>query len=595
MLRELAISNFALIDTLRLPLGAGFTVLTGETGAGKSIIIDALSALLGEATGAESIRAGESRARVEGLFDLAGQPALLATLAEAGLEAEDGLLLLARRLEEGRSFYYAGGHSATRALVRDLGACLIDIHGQHEHQSLLHEQSHLDFLDAFGGAGVAPVREGWEQAWSAFQSLREELARLRAAERDRAQRIDLLAFQVQELQEASLDPERDGALPAEHRRLAHAERLRETVDEVLQTLEGEYGEGRGAAESTATAAAALRSAAKFDDSLLPLTAELDTCETVLRETARSLRDYAAGLEFDPRRLAQAEERLALLDRLRRKYGETVEEIIAYHARAAEELGELQSLDSRRTALEAELESARAASGSAAEILSAARRKQATALEKAMLREIRRLGMEQGRFAVEFSREPASESGGTGVSPVSPADSDALPAADGKYYAASARGLDRVRFLLSANAGEPLRPLSAVASGGELSRLMLAFKSVCATAAPVPTLVFDEIDVGIGGLTAHAVAQKLAQVAASAQVLCVTHLPQIAALADQQIHVSKSVADGRTVITARQLTDEERITELARMMGAREDQEKALHHAEEMLTRAREEKAALRVK
>jgi DNA repair protein RecN (Recombination protein N) len=405
------------------------------------------------------------------------------------------------------------------------------------------------------------------------------------------------------LQEAALDPERDGALPAEHRRLAHAERLRETVDQVLQALEGEYGEGRGAGESTAAAAAALREAAKFDDALLPLTAELDTCATVLRETARSLRDYAAGLEFDPRRLAAAEERLALLDRLRRKYGDTVEAILAYHARAAQELADLQCLDSRRAALEVELEAARAAAGAAAETLSAARRKQATALEKAMLREIRLLGMDQGRFAVDFSREPSepplpsAQRAGEGAG----GEADALPAADGRIYLATPRGLDRVRFLLSANAGEPLRPLSAVASGGELSRLMLAFKSVCVSAAPVPTLVFDEIDVGIGGVTAHAVAQKLAQVAASAQVLCVTHLAQIAALADHQIHVSKSVQDGRTIITARTLTDEERISELARMMGARETQEKAaapaaaLRHAEEMLLRAREEKATLRAK
>lgn len=578
MLRELSITNFALVTNLRLPLGGGFTVLTGETGAGKSIIIDALNALLGEAAGAEMIRAGESRARVEGVFEVAGEGEVERALGEAGLEAEEGLLLLARRIEEGRSYYYVGGHAATRGQVRELGERLVDIHGQHEHQTLIHEQTHLDFLDAFGGGGLSPTRTAWQAAWEEFQRLQEELARLRAAERDRAQRIDLLAFQVQELEEAGLDLERDTALPAEHRRLAHAERLRDAVEEVLQSLEGEWGEGRGAAESTASAATALRAAAKFDESLLPLTEELATAETVLREVSRSLRDYAAGLEFDPRRLAQAEERLTLLDRLRRKYGETVEEILAYQERAAQELAELQSLDSRRTEIEAEVETARAAAGKAAEALSAARRKQAGTLEKAMVKEIRRLGMEQGQFGVEFEREP---------------DPAGLPAADGQRYAATARGIDRVRFLLSANAGEPLRPLSAVASGGELSRLMLAFKSVCATAGPVPTLVFDEIDVGIGGVTAHAIAEKLTQVATSAQVLCVTHLAQIASLADHQIHVSKAVQDGRTVITARELTDEERVAEIARMMGAREGQEKALHHAEEMLTRAREEKAALR--
>ncbi len=578
MLRELSIENFALIDRLHLTLGGGFTVLTGETGAGKSIIIDALNALLGEQAGAESIRAGESRARVEGVFDVSGREDVRAALEEAGVEAEEGLLLLARRIEEGRSYYYAGGHACTRGLVRELGERLVDIHGQHQHQTLIHEPTHLDFLDAFGGAALAPVRQAWEQAWDQLEQLREELHRLRAAERDRAQRLDLLAFQVQELEEAALDLERDTALPAEHRKLANAERLRETVEEVLQYLEGDWGAGQGAAESLAAASLALRSAVRLDESLLPLSEELAGVETVVREVGRSLRDYAAGLDSDPRHLARTEERLALLERLRRKYGETVEEMLAYQERAVEELAELQSLDSRRAEIEAEVESARMAAGQAAEALSAARRKQAGALEKAMVKEIKRLGMEQGRFAVEFERELAPEG---------------LPGAEGSRYAATVRGVDRVRFLLSANAGEPLRPLSAVASGGELSRLMLAFKSVCAPATAVSTLVFDEIDVGIGGVTAHAVGEKLAQVAGAAQVLCVTHLPQIASLAEHQIHVSKAVQDGRTVITARELSEEERVAELARMMGAREGQERALRHAEEMLNRARAEREGLR--
>lgn len=578
MLRELSIANFALVDSLRLSLGAGLTVLTGETGAGKSIIIDALNALLGEPVGSDSIRAGQSRARVEGLFEISGRAEVEAALAQAGVEGEEGLLLLARRIEEGRSYYYAGGQGATRGLVRELGAKLVDIHGQHEHQTLIHEQTHLDFLDAFGGVSLVNPRTVWDQAWSAYQARREELEGLRIAERDRAQRLDLLAYQVQELEEADLDPERDSALPEEHRRLAHAERLRETVEEVLEALEGENTAGRGAAEAAAAAGAALRAVARFDEALYPLADELAGAETILRETARSLRGYAAGLEFDPRRLVQAEERLALVDRLRRKYGDTVEEILVYQQRAAQELTELQSLDSRRAELEREVEAARVTAGQAAEALSAARRKQAKALEKAMAREIKRLGMEQGQFGVEFGRE---------------ADPEGLPADEGRRYAATARGVDRVRFLLSANAGEPLRPLSAVASGGELSRLMLAFKSVCAGAQAVPTLVFDEIDVGIGGVTAHAIAEKLAQVAASAQVLCVTHLPQIASLADHQIQVSKAVQEGRTVITARELTDDERVVEIARMMGAREGQEKALRHAEEMLARAREEREKLR--
>ncbi|HEY3398579.1 MAG TPA: DNA repair protein RecN [Armatimonadota bacterium] len=571
MLRELYIENFALVESLRLPLAAGFTALTGETGAGKSILIDALGALLGGPASAEYIRSGATAAWVEGLFDVAGRTDLEALLDEAGLEPEDGLLLIARKIEAGRSSYYVGGRTSTRTVVRSLGERLVDIHGQHEHQALIHEPSHLDFLDTFAGPTLQPVRLAWEQAWSCFRALQQERERLLAAERDRAQRLDLLSFQVQELEEAQLDLTADEALPAEHRRLAHAERLREIVEEALRNLEGDWGEGQGAAETTAAAQASLHEATRFDESLQPVIAELVTAETILREAARTLQGYASQLDFDPRRLAQAEERLTLLDRLRRKYGESLAEILAYGQRAEAELRDLQNLEDRRAQLDAELEKARAAAGAAAEALSQARQEQARALEAAMVAEMQPLGMEQGQFAVEFEREP---------------DPEGLPAADGKRYAASARGLDQVRFLLSANAGEPLRPLSAVASGGELSRLMLAFKSLCAPATAVPTIVFDEIDVGIGGVTAHAVAEKLASVALQAQVLCVTHLAQIASLADQQVAVNKVVSGERTVIAAETLTGEQRVAELARMMGAREDQETARRHAEEMLARAK---------
>ncbi|NLO73458.1 MAG: DNA repair protein RecN [candidate division WS1 bacterium] len=584
MLRELAVENFALIERLRLELGSGFTVLTGETGAGKSIIIDALGALLGEHVTGEAIRAGAGRARVEGVFDLSGHPQVRAALTAAALEDEDGVLLLARQITPERSQYYLNGRSATRTLVRQFGELLVDIHGQHEHQTLIHEASHLDFLDAFGQSGLGPKRAAYEEAWAHFHSLQQELADLRVAERDRGQRLDLLTFQAQEIAEARLDPAADGGLLAEHARLANAERLQEAVAEALAALEGEFGEQPGAAEALASANLALQAVLRFDADLEPLLGELQAAETVVREAARSLQGYAQALEFEPRKLAQVEERLALLDRLLRKYAtgpevspEQIQEILAFGQQAAEELAELEGLDLRLQEMEKALESAREQAGQAAEALSAARQKAARKLEQALVAEIRRLGMEQGAFAVEFQRRP---------------DPEGLPDASGQRQAADARGFDQVRFLLSANAGEPLRPLSAVASGGELSRLMLALKSLCA-AGTVPTLVFDEIDVGIGGVTAHAVGAKLKRLAQTAQVLCVTHLPQIASTADHQVLVSKALqgeagAEQRTIISARSLAEGERAPELARMMGAAQDQEQALRHAEEMLRQAAED-------
>ncbi len=578
MLRELSIENFALIERLRLETKGGLTVLTGETGAGKSIIVEALSALLGVHTTAEAIRSRAERARVEGVFDLSDQPEIQGILQEAGLADDEDLLILARQIATDRSHYYVNGHAATRTLVRKLGEHLVDLHGQHQHQTLLHKQSHLEFLDTFGSEKIAPARAAYRQAWEEFQRLQEELTRLREAERDRAQRMDLLNFQVQEIADANLSPQTDEALPAEHRRLAHAERLQQAAAEVLAALESDLGEGQGAAEATAAATEALRAVAKFDDLLLPLIEELQSAEIILREVARSLHGYVDGLEFDPRHLAQVEARLQLLDRLQRKYGESVEAILAYHEQAVRELVELEQLDLRLQEIEGELEQACTVAGKAAERLSAARRQQAKALEKAMIAAISKLGMEQGQFAVAIERQP---------------DPSGLIGEHGARYAATVRGLDQVHFLLSANVGEPLRPLSQVASGGELSRLMLAFTSVCAQATAVPTLIFDEIDVGIGGVTAHAVAEKLAQVAQEAQVLCVTHLPQIASRADQHICVSKTTEGQRTVITAWPLAEEERVPELARMFGADTDHEQALRHAEEMLAEAREERKPLR--
>ena len=569
MLREILVNNFALIEELRLQFGAGLTALTGETGAGKSIIIGALNAVLGERIGADVIRTGEHAAQVEAIFDISSVPPALEAMHEAGLADDaDGLLVLSREIASGRSQYRVNRRAATLALVQSLGKHLVDIHGQHEHQALIHEENHLQFLDAYGGPEHIALVHQYRDLYTRFWRTGVELADLAADERAVAQTLDLLTFQVDEIDAAETHIGEDDELLGERARLANAEKLQGGVAAALAALDAD--DGGCATDALQRARHELTALAAVDAGLSGVLADVETALYTAQEAAHALAGYAESVEHNPARLETVEARLDLLTRLKRKYGESIEAVLAHRDHAAARIAGIDNADERRAQLQADLEHLRIEAGAAAESLSEARARLAEMLARKIEAEVANLGMPAARFAVDLQRV---------------ADEDGLICNDGLRCRADRRGIDDCRFMLSANAGEDLRPLRNVASGGELSRLMLAFKSICSRGAEIPTIIFDEVDAGIGGVTAHAVGDKLKALAGGAQVLCVTHLPQIARLADQQLRVTKRVKDGRTTVGVEDLTGDARVQDIARMLGGTDGDAKALEHARELLSTA----------
>ncbi len=577
MLLELSISNYAVIESLHLEFGPGLCVLTGETGAGKSIIIGALSSVLGERASSDSVRGGAEQARIEATFDVAGNPRALAALAEVGAEPEeDALLVLARAVSAGgRSRCWINGRPAALSALRRLGDQLVDIHGQHEHQALIREETHVEFLDGFGGAGHLQVRSAYEALYREVQQTRGELESLRLDERQKAQRLDLLRFQVAEIDEARLSAAEEAELLADRRRLANAEKLHALAASARGYLSAGESEGLGAQEALAAAEQEVAQLVALDGEVGPLREQLTGASAAVQEAARDLAAYLAKVESDPARLEQVEARLDEYSRLKRKYGDTVEDVLALRDRAAGELSDIESSEERVRELEQRLADQKRRAGEAGEALSTARGRLARKLVRTVEAELVTLGMPKAEFRVDCERTP---------------DPEGLPAADGSATAATETGLDQVRFLFSANPGEEPRPLAKVASGGELSRLMLVFKSICSRVGEIPTLIFDEIDAGIGADTGIAVGQRLAEVSRRAQVLCVTHLPQIARMSDLHLRVDKRAQRGRTVVTVRPLAGEERVGEIARMLGGTEAAESAAEHAVQLLASAAKQKA-----
>lgn len=570
MLIELSIKSFALIDDLTVSLQAGLSVLTGETGAGKSIIIDALSAALGERVSVEMIRSGAPAATVDAVFEASDSARALAVAREAGLvEGDDHLLVLSRQIAPGRSQCRVNGRPVTLGVLQDISRHLVDVHGQHEHQALIHEENHLEFLDNYGGDKLLELRRQYESAYRELRQAAERLQTLRNQSRDRAQRLDILRFQVAEIAEAEIQPDEEETLGAERKRLNSVEKLRDLAEEARSLLAGP-DDGIGATAALQEVSEKLGRLAEIDRSLAANAEELRSAASAAGDAEHVLHAYLADLESDPRRLEQIEERLELLSRLKRKYGDTIADVLSYERRAEQELSDIENFEEQEASLTAAAEKSRKVAGATGWELSAARTALASKLTKAVTANIKTLGMPAARFAVEVAVEE---------------EPDGLPAPDGALLSASSRGLDNVRFLFCANTGEELRPLAKVASGGELSRIMLAFKSLCSRGTEIPTIIFDEIDTGIGGQTAHQVGEKLADLAHHAQVLCVTHLPQIAGLAHHHLHVEKVVTAGRTTVALQCLPQAERVEELARMFGASENDPAARLHAEQVLKEA----------
>lgn len=555
MLLQLSIRDIALIDRLTLSFGPGLTVLTGETGAGKSIIVGSLDFVLGGKADRDRIAGGAERGRVEALFDISALPRVQSALAEMGLETEDGLLPVCREiLQSGRSVCRVAGEVVTVAQLRAVMAPLLDLHGQHAHQSLLDPAKHLQFLDALGDAEHRAAVERVRALYGEWSAIARTLREIETNDRERARREDMLRFQLEELDGAKLRAGEEDELTRQRALMRNAEKIRSGLEEAYGALSGdETGELPGALDALQQAAKALGGLSKYDGRFEALSVQLNDAMYAAESVAGELDGLREECGVDPRRLEQVESRLDQLDRLRRKYGATTVEMIAFRERVRAELDSTASSEEKREALKKQEKAAKAAFMKEAQALSEARRALAKACEGRVAAQLAALEMKSAVFEAAFSE-------------------DAAPSAD---------GLDAVEFRLSANRGEPPRPLQKAASGGELSRVMLALKCVEAENDGVPTLVFDEIDTGVGGATGVAIAEKLREVGAKRQVLCVTHLPQIAAAARTQFWVEKSVRDGRTHTDARELDTDGRVEAVAQMLGGGET---ARAHARAMIER-----------
>lgn len=569
MLTELSIENFALVDRQRLPFGPGLNILTGETGAGKSILLDALGLVLGERAGAEMVRHGADRARVEAVFSVdegASGARLRETLEHGGVDADEGVLILSRDLSaSGKSSVRINGRPATVGMLKSIGDALVDIHGQHEHQSLLAVERHADILDAWCGTETLALKAAVAEAWAELQAVAKELAGLKQDARERARNLDLLSFQRDEIDAAAPKPGEDDELTAERLRLASAEKLHAAASgayvalhgggSVATSARGGGNESGGALDGLTTAVAEIEHAARLDERLAPLLESLQNALYAGEEAARDVRNYRDEIEFNPDRLEQIETRLDTLRTLKRKYGDTLDEVLRYQGEISQRLEVLENADERIAELETLIQTRQAELDARAARLTAARKKAAGPFAEAIMRELGDLAMTATRFAVAVEARPAT-----------------------------AKGADHVEFLLSPNPGEPLKPLAKIASGGEISRVMLAMKSVLARIVAVPTLVFDEVDSGIGGRTGSVLGEKLARLGESAQVLCITHLPQIAARGASHLYIEKQVHGERTVVQVAPLDGDARVGEIARMLGGG-GTVTVLQHAREMLSQA----------
>ena len=551
MLVNLRIRDFAIIAELELSLAGGFVVFTGETGAGKSIIVDAVQLVLGGRADATAVREGADTALVEGTFALQGPSgqAAEAFLEREGLRDDPGLVVLGREVRrEGRSTARVNGRTVSLALLRDIGELLVDVHGQSEHLSLLRVREHLALLDRY--AEDESQRQAFAAEFRLLVKVRQELEMLRQGERDAARRAEMLAFAIQEIEAAKVRPGERAALQEERVRLANAERLAELATQAVTALD-EGGEPRPAAmELVGQAVHAAGELGKLDPSLANLAGELQGVEEQMAEAARRLRRYRDSLEFNPRRLEQVEQRIGVLHDLERKYGEGEEAVLAYLDRSRQERESIAGAGERIAALAADEAARLERLGRLGAELSRARREAAEKLSRGIESELKDLHMAQARFAVDLHWD----------------DEPTGAPADGRRVAFTRTGLDQAEFLVAPNPGEGLKPLAKIASGGETSRLMLGLKGVLARADQTPTLIFDEIDQGIGGRVGGVVGEKLWRLARNHQVLCITHLPQLAAYGDQHFRVEKVQRGGRTFTTVGPLTPVERLAELAQMLG-----------------------------
>ncbi len=561
MLTEIFVRNLAIVDELTVSFQPGFNVLTGETGAGKSIVIQALSFLLGERGDVDLIRAGQETMLVEAAFDLSRCAQARDVAAALEIGADDTLIFSRELSRTGRSRIRINGRPATLSMLRQLSGCLVDIHGQHEHQSLLQASSHLRLLDSFGREDLHKRKEEYRKAYRQLREVERAIAEINQNERERNQRLDLLRFQADEIDKAQLREGEEDELAQERQLLANAEKIADKLNGLAQGLSGDGAAGDRLAESAQSLAAIL----DIDPAFSQWLEQLSQAQNIIQDVSFEAGRYLGRLEFDPERLSEVEERLHLIQRLTRKYADNTRAIIAYRSIIQSELDQLENGVERLEELQQEGERLHRAAADAGTALSQARSTLAAELERTVQDYLGALALEKAEFRVAIeTRSVNDEASVDGASPFGP------------------DGIDEVQFLISTNPGQPLKPLAKTASGGELSRIMLALKASLQSSHDIPVLIFDEIDTGIGGRTAEAVGQKLRSVAQYAQVLSVTHLPQIASLADWHLVVEKVDVGDKSAVTVAPLEGDGRACELARMLSGSQVTEASIQHARELL-------------
>lgn len=555
MLERLIIENIALIDKLDLELDEGFTVLTGETGAGKSIIIDGLNLVLGGRGSRELITYGEQKCRVEAVFDVSDKPKVIKKLEELGIDSDEGCLTITRELNvSGKSIARVNGVLLPLAGLKPITDMLVDVHGQHEHQSLLDDSNHLKVIDAYMSCKILPILESVNAVYDEYSAVVAKLNAGFISEAERERRIDILKYQINEIESAGLSKNEEADIKEKLNILTNAERISRGLNTASAALSGDGG----AVGLLKDAVDELSGIASFSTQYDELFSRLNDIYYEIEDAAYSLRDLKLDAEYDPKSIDELETRLDVIDGLKHKYGNDVEEILAFAQKAKAELEQLMGGAALREELERRKKELLIKYRENAERLTNIRKTSAQKLCSLAEEQLKALGMKKAVFGAEFSII------------------DDEPHRDGS---------DSVSLLLSANEGEPMKPLSKIASGGELSRIMLALKTVITDADEIPTLIFDEVDTGISGTTANTVGLRMKKIAQKHQVLCVTHLPQIAAFADSHYFVSKHEKGGRTVTSVIRLSDEERPAELARIMGAEDDSGAAVSHAAELIKKA----------
>ena len=567
MLKSLTVWNFALLEHVQVEFEPGLNILTGETGAGKSILIDSLGAVLGARMSADMVRSGCDWLRVEAVFSLDDESlGLHELLTQQAIDDADKELIITRQLTRaGRSTALVNGCHVTLAVLRQIGAYLVDIHGQNENLALLKEENQFHLLDGYD-PDVSEALAAYECVYREWREKKKAYAEKQQASREYAQRLDMLHWQDKEISEANLKPGEDEQLEADIRKLSHAEKIVGSVEESYQLLEGGGGNGLGVLPALSQVKKDLEEIGRFDDALQNAQKMVEEAYISLQEASYELRDYGESVEFSPERLDQLQSRMDVIYRLCKKYGATLEDVLAHQAKVEQELIEIENYDEDIAALEKEIAALEEKLGHKAAELTRLRTAAANDLSSAIEEQLFALGMPKARFHIRV--EQAEDYG--------------------------ANGRDDVAMFFSANPGEAEKPLQKVASGGELSRIALAIKTVASSRdSSVPSMVFDEIDTGIGGRTAQMVAERIALVAQYKQVLCITHLPQIACMADAHLYISKRTVDGTTATQIRPLSERERISEIARMASGADMTTASLDNAREMVSHAKMKKDAFK--